>query len=121
MKSINKLLLSSLFLLGMAFSVDLLAWDANITITHLEQALQALKDNKLEVAETHMKIARQTVKEVIGGSIEAKVQNGSNLIMKARRQAQGGDLPMAAGTLREALGIFKAIHEESKSRRGGLD
>ena len=121
MKSIKKLLLSSFFLLSTAFSVDLLAWDANITINHLEQALQALNDKKLEVADTHMKIARQTVKEVIGGSIEVKVQNGSNLIMKARRQAQGGDLPAAGDTLKEALGIFKAIHEESKTRRGGLD
>lgn len=94
----------------------------NNTIAHLEEALKALNANDLKVAEEHMKAARQSVKDIIGGSIEVKAQRGSNAISTARRQAQSGDTAAATATLKEALQLFKSIHGTSQSGgRGGLN
>ncbi len=94
----------------------------NNTITHIEEALKALNTNDLEVAEDHMKAARQSVKDIMGGSIEVKAQRGSNIISTARRQAKSGDMAAATATLNEALKLFKSIHNPSQTGgRGGLN
>lgn len=94
----------------------------NNTITHIEEALKALNTNDLEVAEDHMKAARQSAKDIIGGSIEVKAQRGSNIISTARRQAKSGDMAAATATLKEALNLFKSIHNPSQTGgRGGLN
>lgn len=115
MKTIKIVLLT-----GLIFSLNGWAMDANTTIGHLQYAMKALNSNELEIAEEHMKMARQTVKDIIGGSLEVKAQRGSGLITQARRQAQSGDAVAAAATLRQALEIFEGIHDASKSGRGGL-
>ncbi|MGR8929909.1 MAG: hypothetical protein ACU836_04645 [Gammaproteobacteria bacterium] len=121
MKAINKTLTSFVFLLGTFFSMNLPAWDATTTINHLDEAIKAMKENKLETAELHMKKARQTGKEIIGGSLEVTARKASGLIKKARLQAQNGDLNSASLTLKEAIGLFKTMHDNSKGGRGGLN
>lgn len=121
MKTLKTIILTGFVLLGTTFSLNIAAWDANTTINHLQQAQTELKAGILGAAEEHMKISRQEVKGIIGGSLEVKAQRGSNLINKALRQAKSGDSKTADATLEEALEIFKAIHEASKAGRGGLN
>jgi hypothetical protein len=94
----------------------------NNTIAHIEEALKSLNANDLDIAEDHMRAARQSAKDISGGSIEVKAQRGSNTIGTARRQAQSGDTAAATATLKEALELFKSIHNASQAGgRGGLN
>jgi len=94
----------------------------NNTVTHLEEALKALNVNNVGIAEEHMKAARQSVKDILGGSIEVKAQRGSNIITTARKHAKNGDLGAAAAAVKEALELFKSIHSSSETGgRGGLN
>jgi hypothetical protein len=93
----------------------------NSTITHLEAALKAVNANDLEGAQEHMKAARQSAKDIIGGSLEVKAQRGSTTIANARRQAQKGDLVSASASLKEAIEAFKSLHNPLETgSRGGL-
>ncbi|NOT13757.1 MAG: hypothetical protein HOP23_18350 [Methylococcaceae bacterium] len=93
----------------------------NNTITHLEAALKAVNVNDFGVAQEHMKAARQSAKDIIGGSIEVKAQRGSNALASARRQAQKGDSAGTATSLKEAIEVFKSLHNPSETgSRGGL-
>lgn len=121
MKTLKKIILTGFVLLVATFSLNIAAWDANSTINHLQQARTELKAGNLEAAEEHMKISRQEVKSIIGGSLEVKAQRGANLINKALRQAKSGDSNTADASLERALEIFQAIHEASKAGRGGLN
>ena len=93
----------------------------NNAITHIEAALKAINANDLVEAQEHMKAARQSAKDIIGGSIEVKTQRGSNAIASARRLAQKGDTAGASGSLKEALAVFKSLNTSSETgSRGGL-
>ncbi|CAA9890228.1 conserved exported hypothetical protein [Candidatus Methylobacter favarea] len=93
----------------------------NATITHLEAALEAVNASDLGTAQEHMKAARQSAKDIIGGSLEVKTQRGTNAITNARRQAQKGDAEGASASLKQALDIFKSLHSSSATgSRGGL-
>jgi hypothetical protein len=120
MTMIRKNLWASLALLCLIFSASSGAMDANTTITHLQDALKALNGNELEVAQTHMKAARQTAKDIAGGSLEVKAQRASSLITTARRQIQSGDTAAAAVSLQESINLFKALHDTGAGGRGGL-
>lgn len=93
----------------------------NDTIAHLEAALKAVDENNLEVAQEHIKAARQSAKDIIGGSIEVKTQRGSSAIANARSQAQKGDTAGASASLKKALEVFKSLNSSSETgSRGGL-
>jgi len=93
----------------------------NNTISHLEAALKAVDMADLEVAQEHMKAARQSAKDIIGGSLEVKAQRGTNAITNARRQTQKGETAEATASLKRALEIFKSLHSSSETgSRGGL-
>lgn len=81
----------------------------NNTIAHLEAALSAVNANDLEVAQEHIKAARQSSKRIIGGTLEAKTQRGSDAVVNARVQAKEGNTDGAAASLKEALEIFKSM------------
>lgn len=81
----------------------------NNTIKELETALSAVNANDLELAQEHMKAARQSAKQIIGGSLEARAQRGSDAIVNARIQAKEGNTNGAATALKEALEVFKSM------------
>jgi hypothetical protein len=81
----------------------------NNTLKHLEAALGAVDANDLETAQEHIKAARQASKEIIGGSLEAKTQRGSDAIVNARLHAKEGNTAGAAASLKEAIGVFKSM------------
>lgn len=92
------------------------------TLTHLEAAQQAVNANDWEVAQEHMKAARQSAKNIIGGSLEVKTQRGANAIATARRLAQKGDKDGTSASLKQAIEIFKSLQNSSETGgRGGLN
>jgi cellobiose-specific phosphotransferase system component IIA len=121
MKMLRKNVWISLVLLCLIFSASSSAMDANATIAHLQDALKALNSNELDAAQAHMKAARQTAKDIVGGSLEVKAQRASSLITTARRQIQSGDIAAAKASLQESLDLFKALHNTGAGGRGGLN
>lgn len=92
------------------------------TIAHLDAAQQAVNANDWEAAQEHMKAARQSAKNIIGGSLEVKTQRGANAIANARRLAQKGDKTGASSSLKQAVEIFKSLQSSSETGgRGGLN
>jgi len=98
-----------------------MAQPINNTIAHLEASLGAVNANDLKAAQEHINAARQTSKEIIGGSLEARAAEGSRAIVNARRSAMEGDKAGAAAALTEALEVFKSMLLPFKAgSRGGL-
>jgi hypothetical protein len=98
-----------------------MAQPINNTISHLDAALKAVNANELEVAQEHIKAAKQSSKDIIGGSIEVKAQRGSSTIAKARRQLKEGNTADATESLKQALEIFKSLLQPVEAgSRGGL-
>ena len=81
----------------------------NNTIVHLEAALSAVNANDLDMAQEHIKGARQSSKQIIGGSFSAKTARGSSAILKARLHVKKGNTDAAAADLKKALEIFKSM------------
>ena len=91
------------------------------TITHIETAIKAIDSNDFDAAQEHIKAARQSAKNIVGGSLEVKAQRGSSAITNARRLLQKSDAAGASASLKEALEVFKSLISSSeKSGRGGL-
>ncbi|MGR9046148.1 MAG: hypothetical protein ACU83N_12690 [Gammaproteobacteria bacterium] len=91
------------------------------TLKHLETALKAIDANDFEAAQTHIKAARQSAKNIIGGSLEVKAQRGSSAISKARSRLNKDDAAGATASLKKALDIFISMTKDSeKGGRGGL-
>ncbi|MGZ8193868.1 MAG: hypothetical protein ACXW0H_04740 [Methylobacter sp.] len=130
MNTIEKILVASFLILSLSAitNINVVAvaqtdtqQSINNTITHLEAALKAVNANDLEAAKEHMKAARQSAKDITGGSLEVKTQHGTNAIANARRQAQKGDTAGASASLKQALEVFKSLHSSSETgSRGGL-
>jgi hypothetical protein len=130
MNTINKIFVANLLVLSLcaitnttvaAVTETGTTLSINNTITHLEAAQKAVNTNDLGEAQEHMKAARQSAKDIIGGSLEVKTQRGSNAIASARRQAQKGDTAGASASLKEALDVFKSLQSSSETgSRGGL-
>ena len=98
-----------------------MAQPINNTIAHLEAALKAVNTNELEAAQEHIKAARQSSKDIFGGSIESKKQRGSRAIASARRQMKEGNTTGAADSLKEALEVFNSLLQPvDASSLGGL-
>lgn len=93
----------------------------NTTVSHLEAGLQALQANELETAQKHMKAARQSSKNITGGSYEVKAQRGYKVISAARRHTKEGNTDSAITSLKQAIDMYKALLNPDKSGgRGGL-
>jgi len=93
----------------------------NNTSVHLEAALKAVNANELEVAQEHIKAAGQSSKDIFGGSLESKKQRSTRAITNARRQTKEGNTAGAAGSLKEALEVFKSLlRPVDASDQGGL-
>lgn len=92
----------------------------NNTTAHLEMALSAVKENDLKVAQEHINAARQSSKEIIGGTYAPAVSRGSDAILKARRNVKEGNTDGTAAALKEALEIFNSMHSPAFSSQGGL-
>jgi hypothetical protein len=91
------------------------------TVTHLDAALKAGNADDWDIAQEHMKAARQSAKDIIGGSLEVRAQRGANAIASARRLAQKDDKAGALASLKQAIEIFKSLQNSSDTGgRGGL-
>lgn len=98
-----------------------MAQPINNTVAHLEAALKAVNADDVETAQEHIKAARQSSKVIIGGTLEAKTQRGSDAIVNARLHLKEGHLDSAADSLKEAIETFKSMLRPSESgSRGGL-
>ena len=92
--------------------------DAN---AHLEAALGAVNANDLEVAQEHIKAARQSSKEIIGGTFSARTARGSSAIVKARLYVKKENTDAAAAALKKALEIFNSmLRPFDAGSQGGL-
>lgn len=93
----------------------------NNTIKHLEAAISAVDAKDLEVAQEHIKEARQSSKKIIGGTLESRAQRGADAIINARVHANQGNTDGAAASLKEALEIFKSMLRPFETgSQGGL-
>jgi hypothetical protein len=81
----------------------------NNTVNFLESALHAIEAEDFEGAQEFMKAARQSAKKIIGGTLEARSQRGSDAIVNARLLAKEGNGDGAAAALKEAIKIFKSM------------
>ena len=73
------------------------------------------------MAQEHINAARQSSKEIIGGTLAPKASRGSDAIVKARRHVKKGDKDGAASALNEALEIFHSMLRSSDGgSQGGL-
>ena len=93
----------------------------NNTIAHLDAALNAVNADDLEVALEHINAARQSSKEIIGGTLAPKASRGSDAIVNARRNVKEGNKDGADAALKEALEIFNSMLRTSDGgSQGGL-
>lgn len=94
----------------------------NNTLSHIDAAQKAVNDKEPEIAQEHLKFARQAAKSIIGGSYEVKAQRGSRAISSAQLRIREGDTSGAVDSLNQAREIFKSMHGPSGSGgRGGLN
>lgn len=127
MRTIKEILVSSLLVLSLGAISNLtiaaqtgMTQPINNTIAHLDAALSAVNADDLEVAQEHINAARQSSKEIIGGTLAPKASRGSDAIVKARRHVKKGDKD-AAAALNEALEIFHSMLRSSDGgSQGGL-
>ena len=104
-----------------AFAAQADGGPVGATTGHLEAAMKAVESNDFEAAQVHIKAARQSAKNIIGGSFEVKAQRGSSAISKARRRLNNDDAAGATASLKKALEIFTSMKSSSeKGGRGGL-
>ena len=81
----------------------------NETIQHIQDTLSAIEANDLEVAQEHIKGARQASKQIFGGTLASKAQRGADAIVNARAQVKDGKTGEAKATLKEALEVYKGL------------
>lgn len=122
------LILSLSSISGIAVAVDTktgMTQPINKTIADLEAALAAVNDNDLNLAQERIKAARQSSKDIIGGTLAPKTSRGSSAIKKAFRHAKKGNTEKTVAALNKALEIFKSmkVHlpSETTGSRGGLN
>lgn len=127
MNTINKIIFVSSLVLFLGASNDIAAaaqtgttQQINNTTAHLQTALNAVNENNLEAAQEHINAARQSSKQIIGGTYAPAASRGSDAILKARRSLKEGNTDAAADALQEALEIFNSMHSPKFSSQGGL-
>ena len=81
----------------------------NTTIQHIEETLSAIEANDLGVAQEHINAARQSSKQIFGGTLASKAQRGADAIVSARSQVKDGKADDATATLKSALEVYKGL------------